>query len=236
MARDVIVLNRMFSGSYLEDNIGHEIINLYQSDNGENYIYLSPDGNFDAKYKDRIAHVILTQDNGTNQDKVVGLAEIECDVYRKGDTALAQIEYIVKNEVKYGGTYAHIPFMTNKSQQDIILDFKAKALFKPKKEIIIDYSANGTGNNTTSAFVINVGAWLNKSRQSLKQYVEPGLENQNPAYDKLVKHIKDKKLWEETSELMKLGNINSPEANKTVMINRFSDAIKNGKKLNKFFG
>lgn len=244
MARDVIVLNRMFSGSYLEDNIGHEIINLYQTDNGKNYIYLSPDGNFDAKYQDRIAYVILTQDYDTNKDKVVGLAVIECDVYRKGDTALAQIEYIVKNEVKYGGTFAHIPFMTNKSQQDFILDFKAKALFKPKKEIIIDYSANGKANrkakgkanNNSSTLVIHVGAWLNKSRQSLKQYVEPGLENPNLAYDELATHINDKTLWKKTSYLMKLGNINSPEANKIVIINRFSDAIKNGKELNKFFG
>ena len=242
MARNVIVLDRMFSGSYLEENIGHEIINLYQSDNGdqsdngENYIYLSPDGNFDAKYKDRIAYVILTQDNGTNQDKVVGLAEIDCDVYQHGDTILKQINYIVKHNVKYGGTYAHIPFMANKSQQDIIIDFKAKALYQPTKEIIIDYSAKRNTINNKGVLVVSVGGLLKKSRKSLKQYVEPSEDNHNPAYDVLAKFIKDAKLWKKTPNLIKKGKINSPEANKIVMINKFSEAVEKGEVINKYFG
>ena len=236
MARNVIVLNRMFSGSYLEENIGHEIINLYQTDNGENYIYLSPDGNFDAKYKDRISHVILTQDNGTNQDKVVGRAEIEFDVYQHGDTILKQINYIVKHNVKYGGTYAHIPFMANKSQQDIIIDFKAKALYQPTKEIIIDYSAKSKTINNKGVLVVSVGGLLKKSRKSLKQYVEPSEENHNPAYDVLLKFINDDKLWKPTSNLIKKGKINSPEANKIVMINKFSEAVEKGEVINKYFG
>ena len=236
MARNVIVLDRMFSGSYLEENIGHEIINLYQSDNGENYIYLSPDGNFDAKYKDRIAYVILTQDNGTNQDKVVGLAEIDCDVYQHGDTILKQINYIVKHNVKYGGTYAHIPFMANKSQQDIIIDFKAKALYQPTKEIIIDYSAKRNTINNKGVLVVSVGGLLKKSRKSLKQYVEPSEYNHNPAYDVLAKFIKDAKLWKKTPNLIKKGKINSPEANKIVMINKFSEAVEKGEVINKYFG
>lgn len=236
MARDVIVLNRMFSGSYLEDNIGHEIINLYQSDNRKNYIYLSPDGNFDAKYKDRIAYVILTQDNGTNQDKVVGLAEIDCDVYQHGDTILKQINYIVKHNVKYGGTYAHIPFMANKSQQDIIIDFKAKVLYQPTKEIIIDYSAKRNTINNKGVLAVSVGGLLKKSRKSLKQYVEPSAENHNPAYDVLAKFINDDKLWKKTPNLIKKGKINSPEANKIVMINKFSEAVEKGEVINKYFG
>ena len=236
MARNVIVLDRMFSGSYLEENIGHEIINLYQSDNGENYIYLSPDGNFDAKYKDRIAYVILTQDNGTNQDKVVGLAEIDCDVYQHGDTILKQINYIVKHNVKYGGTYAHIPFMANKSQQDIIIDFKAKVLKQPTKEIIIDYSAKRNTINNKGVLVVSVGGLLKKSRKSLKQYVEPSEENHNPAYDVLAKFINDDKLWKKTPNLIKKGKINSPEANKIVMINKFSEAVEKGEVINKYFG
>lgn len=39
----------MFTGDYLNDNIGHEIINLFKDDNGENYIYLCKDGKYDIK-------------------------------------------------------------------------------------------------------------------------------------------------------------------------------------------
>ena len=180
--------------------------------------------------------MILTQDNGTNQDKVVGLAEIDCDVYQHGDTILKQINYIVKHNVKYGGTYAHIPFMANKSQQDIIIDFKAKALYQPTKEIIIDYSAKRNTINNKGVLVVSVGGLLKKSRKSLKQYVEPSEDNHNPAYDVLAKFIKDAKLWKKTPNLIKKGKINSPEANKIVMINKFSEAVEKGEVINKFLG
>ena len=43
-----IIINRMFSGGYLddEDNIGHEIINIYKDDNGNKYIYLLAGGDY----------------------------------------------------------------------------------------------------------------------------------------------------------------------------------------------
>ncbi len=45
MARDVIMLNKMYVGTYLSsknNNIGHEVINLIQTDKGENYIAAMP--------------------------------------------------------------------------------------------------------------------------------------------------------------------------------------------------
>ena len=37
---NVIILTRMYVGSYLQNHIGHEIINLFRDDNGNNYIYI----------------------------------------------------------------------------------------------------------------------------------------------------------------------------------------------------
>ena len=37
-----IVINRMFSGEYLRENLGHEVINLYQADNGCRFLSLFP--------------------------------------------------------------------------------------------------------------------------------------------------------------------------------------------------
>jgi hypothetical protein len=53
MAHEIII-NRMFTGAYLEDerNIGHEIINLYKPDEGErHYIYLVPSGDYSAGHE-----------------------------------------------------------------------------------------------------------------------------------------------------------------------------------------
>lgn len=45
----LIIINRMYAGKYLAEgeNIGHEIINLIRSDNGNNYLWLNADGNCD---------------------------------------------------------------------------------------------------------------------------------------------------------------------------------------------
>ena len=35
---EVIILSRMYVGKYLDDKIGHEVINLFKSDNGNKYV------------------------------------------------------------------------------------------------------------------------------------------------------------------------------------------------------
>ena len=49
MKKRLIIINRMYAGKYLTEgeNIGHEIINLIRSDNGNNYLWLNADGNCD---------------------------------------------------------------------------------------------------------------------------------------------------------------------------------------------
>jgi hypothetical protein len=34
-----IVLNRMYTGSYLSSNLGHEVINMFQADDDNYYLY-----------------------------------------------------------------------------------------------------------------------------------------------------------------------------------------------------
>ena len=41
-----ILINIMFNGSYLNSNIGHEFVNLFQTDSGKNYVYVMPEGKF----------------------------------------------------------------------------------------------------------------------------------------------------------------------------------------------
>ena len=101
MSRDVIVLNRMFSGSYLDENLGHEIINLFLCDNGKHYIYLNDNGMFDvAKRSNKIDIVLLTEDIGNNKEKIIGKAKIIQDVYCNKQTFKQQIDYIIDNNIK----------------------------------------------------------------------------------------------------------------------------------------
>ena len=60
----MILVNRMYTGSYLNDNegnnIGHEIINFFKADDKEKYIYITPYGKFNLTYKNEIEYILLT--------------------------------------------------------------------------------------------------------------------------------------------------------------------------------
>ena len=48
MDNDCYIINRMYAGDYIGGtNIGHEIINLFSDDHGDNYIYVNSDGIID---------------------------------------------------------------------------------------------------------------------------------------------------------------------------------------------
>lgn len=67
----------MFSGNYLEneDNIGHEIINLYKDDNGKNYIYLLSGGDYQKDRADNdIQGILLVRGISANCVEVIAKA------------------------------------------------------------------------------------------------------------------------------------------------------------------
>ena len=69
-----IVMNRMYAGSYLSTHLGHEVINMFQADNGKHYLYLNSTGVFD--YKGFIAKdMLLVMHVGGKRVKVLGLAK-----------------------------------------------------------------------------------------------------------------------------------------------------------------
>ena len=60
--KNVIVINRMYVGDYLNENLGHEVINMYTDDNVKHYLYLNATGNF--------SNVTKKFDNSINQIKL----------------------------------------------------------------------------------------------------------------------------------------------------------------------
>lgn len=46
----VIILNRMYVGDYLGENLGHEVINLIKCDNGNHYIYVNAHGTVNEEF------------------------------------------------------------------------------------------------------------------------------------------------------------------------------------------
>ena len=75
-----LVLNRMYTGSYLSTNLGHEVINMFQADNGKHYLYLNAKGNFALEHKGQISEMLLVRYDGENKVEVLawanGLTEV----------------------------------------------------------------------------------------------------------------------------------------------------------------
>ena len=72
--RTGIVLNRMYTGSYLSTNLGHEVINMFQADNGKHYLYLNDKGNFHKKYTESIDDMLLVRYVGENKVEILAWA------------------------------------------------------------------------------------------------------------------------------------------------------------------
>ena len=71
---DVIVLNRMYAGSYLSTHLGHEVINMFQADNGKHYLYLNSKGNFDKRGK-KASSMFLVMHLGGKRVEILALAK-----------------------------------------------------------------------------------------------------------------------------------------------------------------
>lgn len=171
-----IVLNHMFSGTYINNsNIGHEIINLYASDSGENFIYLCAEGKFnDKEYFPEYSIQVYRPDNtqpGVLQ--VISIAKIE-----KYLVSLPHYDDLQENTT-YGGVKVKDIFKQNSEQQEICLTFRAQWVIQPKQPLYII-------QNTQDKYINGYNVQFNHS-QTLREYFGEG----SIEYCELKKLIED---------------------------------------------
>ena len=136
-----IVLNRMYVGKYLFANLGHEIINLYQADNGGHYIYLNSTGNFSDVHTDKIGYMLFVKYHIDGAIEVIGKATGLSDVLGANMTLHRDVVYngidekiyklqedYIKNEegaITYGGV----------SILDIFNGAEQQSIFEPAEKV-----------------------------------------------------------------------------------------------------
>lgn len=216
-----IVINRMFVGDYLTSNLGHEIINLFRSDNGDHYLYLNAYGNFNRRHLGKIGVMLMVKAVGGNVVEVIGMAKNIESIegveqpnthYRKDQLNSIfdnQIELIRKEEITYGGVALNEIF-NDTEQQTIFITYRVKAgdVFVPKdnKRIFIQYGKDNEITQTQSPddlYVVLEG--YNFPSTSLKSYIYPiddgkGDDNKEKEkrkdYEKILTEIIDNNgLW-----------------------------------------
>lgn len=80
-----VLINHMYSGNYLESgNLGHEVINLFQCDNGNHYIYAMSTGDYDTKrHYNTIKKVILVRNVDQHKAEILAIADVEEDIFAR---------------------------------------------------------------------------------------------------------------------------------------------------------
>lgn len=179
--KDVIVINRMYTGDYLDKNLGHEVINMFTTDKGEHYIYLNAYGNFAEVHKNKVGHILLVKNNSENEFEILGYATGIKDVYDAEDKFVdkydrdletdvifrKQQKYINKEDISYGGVSV-LSIFNDAEQQSIFVSYKAQEVWIPKERMFIRY-----GESTDcSSNIITLNGYKFPST-SLKSYIYP---------------------------------------------------------------
>ena len=179
----------MYNGDYLNENLGHEIINMYRSDNGKHYIYLQYDGKFDKRHAGKVGCVLLVRTlHGRKSLEVMGKAEGITDVYIPEQTAETQEKYIEDNDIRYDGALLNKIFDGNKYQY-VYITFEAAKVVRPKKQLFISFLESKNGKYNTIFLTEN-----KQARASLKQYIDISTPKD---YASLSEAIDNPLLWEE---------------------------------------
>ena len=199
----VIILSRMYVGSYLQENIGHEVINLFQADNGANYIYVSDDGRINPKYNGSVEAVLLVRYVEKGVMEVLAKAEeLEQILYKSNisEESKNQVNYVEENNIKYGGVSPQ-RVLGNTEAKKIVITFKANKLLKVKNAIYLIEDIDKI-EEYENAFYLPEKHF---SSQSLKMYYPQ--EDYIQDYDVLQSIISNEQIWEDSNTTEKLNLI-----------------------------
>lgn len=220
-----ILLNIMYAGAYIEnDNIGHEIINLFKSDNGKNYIYAMPYGTVAESHNDKIKSVLLVRRCSANTLEVLAktdgklkqrLMESFGRTDKNKEKAKArdiQVKEIQDEKITYGGKYLHEIFgKNNTNDRDIYITFEAEHVVKPKEPIYLTTDEKLIGQKNYY-FLSDIQF----PRQSMKGYLSTETNKAN--YDLVMdKIINNADLWGERTRKVKIRSLNEKDEEMTFL-------------------
>lgn len=203
----IILIAKMYTGGYIENNIGHEIINFFKPDNIDSYYgYITYNGKVNPKKSDKI-HKILFVSNIKGR-KVKVLAKIENPEFiintDEGNTHKKQIKYIEKENIKYNNVLlSDIMQESGLDEYGIYITYKAEKIEEPNEDYYILLNDNKEEekkeNHIKTSWNIghNIGYISNIKNE--KDY-------------KIIDEFLNKKIWKE-KEIKEIKEIN-PETMK----------------------
>lgn len=205
-----IILNRMYSGSYLEtenQNIGFEIINLVKDDNNKNYIYILPYGTIAKEHDNKIDSILLVRYCGSGVMEILAKAtDLEQIAFNKTTINKDSRNYIDENNITYNGVKLYDIFEKNVfADTTVYITFKAGSVKKPKQPLyIVDKMYKH--NDKYSSYKLEDVRFAN---QSPKTYISN--QANKKSFDVLQGLISDKKLWGQNTQKLKINKKDAAE-------------------------
>ena len=232
-----IVLNRMYTGSYLSSNLGHEVINMFQADNDKHYLYLNSKGNF-SKDGASVSTMLLVRGIGKKQVEIIGLAKnlkfvksaqhtLPRDLGRVNKDVQKQ-QFAYMKDITYGEA-AIKDIFGDEGQQSVFISYEtdANSFYLPIKRIIINFSSEKSQYNKDTG---ETDLSLNFASTSLHQFVREELNKED--WKVLNEVCIDETLWENDTKKAEVPNDLSEQQDSLFDIcriqddeNRFSNAL-----------
>lgn len=206
----IIIVNKMYAGSYLDENdsqnIGHEVVNLFSDDNGDNYIYVNPSGIISPKYNDKVGYVFLTKQYDKGCQEVLGITKVGQQLIkkpeRKSDEPIEKQAIKYKNQVKYCGQSLTKIFKNNTYNggedsyfENPVLTFKSEEFYSPKQGKRVLIAEKDSPIKEDGAVICRLSDY-NFGHQSLRFYFSNRDEKTKNAFESLEKLINNKTLFE----------------------------------------
>ena len=188
-----ILINQLFAGRYLEEgeNIGHEIINLFRDDDGNNNLYVTPSGTVKGHELESVIFV-----RNVSSRKTVEIIALAQDLKCISDEQVDNIRYagvslkqIFSNNQYHGGSDSLSNHVT----------FRAGRVLLPSRRIFITIDRSFSVDEYT--------IYLNSERQviipqGMREYYSDRVDA--AAYDQLKELIGDSSLWTNDNTTEKL--------------------------------
>src|SRR5574344_300312 len=176
----MIILNKMYTGSYLssqDNNIGHEIINEYKSDDEKQYIYVNP-------YQ-------KVRDLPNEENYVIQIGCVNCNCYEVLSCAKIKSECKTKGaELEYGGHSLEELFGANSDNAEYYAHLEVSGFKKCKSKTYLcslnEYPTNSETYIKLDNFVFG--------KQNSRRYVYK--EKDKKYHDVLVDFINKEDYWD----------------------------------------
>jgi hypothetical protein len=216
----------MYNGKYLNENMGHEVINLFKDDKDRNFLYLNPYGNFSSTNKRKVEKMLMVIPvPKKNMFEVVALAtgltevfkpvknynpmldrnkETEANRIAYEEVRSTQLEYIRGNKITYGDVPLDQLFGDDQ-QQAVYITYQAEQVLKPKKRIFISFQ-DGRDTETDESVYLSLSTYK-QAKMPQKQYItlQSDTDNRSDWYLLNDRVLENTEMWEEyPSDVFKL--------------------------------